>query len=81
VHWRHILALNDAADLRLETHVQHTISLVEDKILDVDEGDAATLDQVDKATWGGNEQVAATLDLAKLRADICTTVDHARANP
>ena len=77
----HILALNNAANLRLETHVQHAIGLVENKVLDVLERNAATLDQVDETTGGSNEKIAATLDLAKLGADIGTTVDNARADP
>jgi hypothetical protein len=31
----HILALNNASDLWLETHIQHTISLVENQVLDI----------------------------------------------
>lgn len=77
----HILALDNAANLGLETHVQHTISLIEDEVLDVAQGDAATLNQIDETTWGGNEKIATTLDLAKLGADIGTTVDDTWSNP
>lgn len=77
----HVLALDDAADLGLETHVKHAVSLVENQVLDVLEGDAATLDQVDKTTRSGDEQVTATLDLAELGANVGTTVDDARADP
>jgi hypothetical protein len=77
----HVLSLDNAANLRLETHVQHAISLVENKVADVLKGDATTLDQVDKTTGGGNEKIAATLDLAKLGANVGTTVDNTRANP
>jgi hypothetical protein len=55
---RHIFALNDSSDLRLETHVQHAISLIENQILDVAQRDTATLDQVDKTTWSRHEKVA-----------------------
>jgi len=77
----HILALNNATNLWLETHVQHTISLIENKVLDVLEGNAATLNQVDKTTWSGNEEIASTLDLAKLRSNIGTTVNNAWSDP
>ena len=77
----HILALDNAANLGLETHVQHAVSLVENQVLDVLQGDAATLDQVDKATRGSDKQVTAALDLAELGANVGTTVDDARANP
>jgi hypothetical protein len=78
---RHVLALHDTANLGLETHVQHAISLVENKVLDASEGDTTTLNQVDKTTRGSHEKIAAALDLAKLRANIGTTVDDTRANP
>lgn len=77
----HVLTLNNAANLRLETHVKHAISLVEDQVLDVGKGDAATLNQIDKTTWRSNEQVTAALNLAKLRANVGTTVDDARTDP
>lgn len=81
VDQRHVLALNNTANLGLETHVKHAISLVKNKVLDVAEGDATTLEEIDKTTGGGNKEIAATLNLAKLRANIGTTVDNARADP
>jgi hypothetical protein len=78
---RHILTLNNTADLGLETHVQHTISLVENKVLDVLERDAATLDQIDETTRGSNEKIAAALNLAELVTNVGTAVNDARANP
>jgi hypothetical protein len=78
---RHVLALDNAANLRLKTHVQHAISLVEHKVLDARKGDTATLDQIDETTGSSNEKIAATLDLAKLGADVGTTVDNTRADP
>ena len=78
---RHVLTLDNAANLRLETHVQHAISLIEDEVLDVLKGDAATLDQIDETTGGSNKQIAAALDLAKLGANVGTTVDHTRTDP
>jgi hypothetical protein len=78
---RHILTLNDTANLGLETHVQHTVSLVKNKVLDVSEGDTATLNQIDETTGSSNEKIAATLNLAKLGTDVGTTVHDTGADP
>jgi hypothetical protein len=77
----HVLTLDDAADLWLETHVQHTISLIENEVLDILERDAATLDEINETTWSGNQEIAATLNLAELGTDIGTTVDDTGADP
>lgn len=77
----HVLTLNNAANLRLETHVQHAISLIEDEELDVLEGDAATLDEIDETTWSSDEKIATTLHLAELGTDIGTTVDDTWLDP
>jgi len=45
---------NDLADLRLETHVQHAISLVHDKIGDTAQVGLAGFKHVDETTWGCN---------------------------
>jgi len=77
----HVLTLNDSADLWFETHVQHTISLVKNQVFDVAKGNAATLDQVDETTWGRDEKITSTLDLAELGSNIGSTVDNAGADP
>ncbi len=77
----HVLALNNATNLGLETHVKHTISLIEDKVLDVAQGDATSLYEIDQSSGGSDEQIAAALDLSELGADISATVDDARADP
>ena len=77
----HVLTLDDAADLGLETHVQHPVGLVQNEVLDVHQGDAATLDEIDETAGGGDEQIAATLDLAQLGADVGTAVDDAGTDP
>lgn len=78
---RHVLAFNDATNLGLETHVKHAIGLIKNKVLDVAERNAASLYEIHKTSRSGDEQVTAALNLAKLRANVGTTVDHARANP
>lgn len=77
----HVLTLDNAANLGLETHVKHAVSLVEDEVLDVAEGDAASLYEVHQSAGGSNKKIAAALDLAELGANIGTTVDDARADP
>lgn len=77
----HILTLDDAANLGLETHVKHAISLIENEVLDVAERDPTSLYEIDQSTGSSNKKITATLDLAKLRANIGTTVNDARSNP
>ena len=77
----HVLLLDDAADLGLETHVQHAVGLVEHEVADPGKRDASALDEVDETARRRHEQVAATLDLAQLRADVGAAVDDARTNP
>lgn len=49
--------LNNSTDLRDETHIKHTISLVEDKVLHVLEVGWAILDQINQSSWGSNNNV------------------------
>ena len=77
----HVFALDDTTNLGLETHVQHTISFVEDEVLDVGKADPATFDEIDETAWGSREEITAFLDLAKLLVDIGATVDYGGANP
>lgn len=77
----HILTLDNSADLWFETHVQHTISLIKNQVLDVLERDTPTLNQIDKTTWGSNKEIAPSLDLAELGADVSTTVNNAGSDP
>ena len=77
----HIFALDNAADLRFETHVKHAIGFVQDKVLDELKRYAATLDEIDKTTGGSNEQVTTTLDLSELRSDVGTSIYDTGPNP
>ena len=77
----HIFALNDTTDLGLETHVQHTISLIENEVLDVGETNATTFDEIYEATGCRTQEVTATLDLAELLIDIGTSVDNGGSDP
>jgi len=77
----HVLTLDNAANLRLETHVKHTIGLIKDKILDVLQGDAASFYEIDQSTGSSNKQIAATLNLSELGTNVGTAVDNARSDP
>lgn len=81
MHTGHILLLNDPTNLGLETHVQHTVSLVEDKVANVCETDATTLDKIDKTTRSGAEEIAAAFDLAELAIYVGTTVHDSGTDP
>ena len=78
---RHIFSLDDTADLGFKTHVEHAVSLVQNKILDVRKRDAAALDQVNKAPRCSAQQVTATLDLAQLLVDVSATIDDSTPDP
>lgn len=45
-----VFAFYNASNLRFETHVQHAVSLVENKVPDIAEGDSITSNQIDAAT-------------------------------
>jgi len=81
LHTRHVFTLDDAANLGLETHVKHTVSLVQDEVLDVLQGDATSFYEINQSARCGNKQVTSALDLAELAADISTSVDDAGTNP
>lgn len=77
----HILTLNNASNLGLETHVKHTISFVEDEVLDVLQGDTTTLYEIDQTSRSSHQEIASTLDLTQLRANVSSTVDDTRSHP
>jgi len=81
VHTRHVLSLDNSSDLRLETHVQHSVGLVEDKVLDVGKRDLASLHEVDKTTGGSRKQVATSVEGSHLLADVGSTVNDSGPDP
>ena len=78
---RHVFALYNPANLRLETHVKHAISLIENKVADVGEADASTLNEVDETSRSSAQEVASTLDLSHLLVDVGATVDDGGTDP
>jgi hypothetical protein len=66
---------DDLANLRLETHVQHAVSLVEDKVCDAAKIGLAHLEHVDQTTRGSNADFNALSEITDLLALRHTTVD------
>ena len=54
------------ADLGLETHVKHAVSLIQTQEANAAHGDAATLHEVAETAGSGNQHVAAALQVAQL---------------
>ncbi len=65
---------DDAADRRLEAHVEHAVGLVEDEHTDVAQADRATGDQVLEPAGGGDDDVGA-LGRLHLGAEADAAVD------
>ena len=66
---------NDFADLGLETHVQHSVSLVHYKIGDSSEVSFLRLQHVDKPSWGSNDDFNTSLKITNLGPLGSTSVD------
>ena len=62
-------ALHDGVDLRLEAHVEHPVSLIQDECLHGVNANFALTEEVLKAAWGRDQDVGATCgsNLAALR--------------
>lgn len=71
---------NDLADLGLETHVQHAISLVQNEVCDATQVGLARLEHVDQTTRGGNADLDAAGQIPDLRALGDTAVDASVAD-
>ena len=77
--WHGVL-LHDAADLRLEAHVEHAVSLVEHQVLDKVEANAAAFHQVHQAARRSHHELAAALNVAQLVDNVRAAVRDARAH-
>ncbi|KAI6773718.1 hypothetical protein HG531_000567 [Fusarium graminearum] len=66
---------NDLADLGLETHVKHAISLVEDEIGNTTQVGLTGLEHVNETTGSGNAHLDSAREVANLRTLGDTTVD------
>ena len=81
LHSRHVFTFDDSSNLGLETHIQHSISLIEDEVLDVGETDSASLDKVDKSTGGGREEITSSVESSDLLANVGSSVYDGRSDP
>lgn len=71
---------NDLANLGLETHVQHAISLIEDEVGHTTKVGLARLEHIDEATRGSNADLDTSREISNLRTLGDTTVDAGVAN-
>ena len=60
----------------LETHVQHSISLIKTQKSTKFESDFSALEKIDETTGCCDQQVASSLQIANLFPDICTTINY-----
>ena len=77
---RHVALVDDLSNLRLETHVQHAIRLVEREILNSAQRDLSAIDEIDQTTRRGDENVAPAFHGAELFHRRSATVDDARGD-
>jgi hypothetical protein len=71
---------NDLANLGLETHVKHAVSLVENEVGDTAKVGAASLEHIDQTTGGSNANLNTTRQVTNLRTLGDTTVNTGVAN-
>jgi len=72
---------NDLSDLRLETHVQHTVSLIHDKVRDAAEISLLGFQHVDETAGGGNDNFDAPGEVTNLRTLGSAAINRGIANP
>jgi hypothetical protein len=65
---------NNFANLRLETHIQHAIGFVHDKIGDTAQVGLARFKHINETTWGCDYDFHPTLQVANLGAFWCAAV-------
>src|SRR5579871_584679 len=58
--------LADAFDVRDEAHIQHAISFIDDEKLDAGHQQPASLEMIEQAAWGRDQDIDATHELAVL---------------
>jgi hypothetical protein len=71
---------DDLANLGLETHVKHTISLVKNEVSDTTKVGPASLEHINQATRSGNANLNTARKVTNLRTLGDTTVDTGVAN-
>ena len=78
---RHVFSFDDSADLRFETHVEHSICFVENQEFDVCQTDSTTFDQIDQTTWRRRQQITTAFNLTQLLTNVGAAIDDAGFHP
>merc|ERR1719376_537465 len=73
----HVTLFNDVSDLGFETHIQHSVSFVQDYVPDKLEADFAPLEEISQSSWCGDEQVATPVQIPHLSSDVRASVHNA----
>ena len=71
---------DDFTDLGFETHVEHTVCLIENEVGDPAKVRLLGFQHVDEATRRGNHNLNTALEIANLRSLWCTAIDRSIAN-
>lgn len=80
-HAWHVFTLHNSSDLGFETHIQHSISLIKDKVFNVGERDSSSFHQVNQSTRSSREEIASSVEGSDLLSNVGTTVDDSRSDP
>ena len=68
-------------DLRLESHVEHSVGLVHDEVRDSSEVDLARLEHVDQSSGGGDDDLGSSLEVSDLSSLGHSSVDGRVSDP
>mmetsp|Transcript_20718 Transcript_20718/g.58774 ORF Transcript_20718/g.58774 Transcript_20718/m.58774 type:complete len:200 (-) Transcript_20718:492-1091(-) len=71
----HARFFHNATDLRLKSHIQHSISLIEHQETDIFHAQPTTFNQVDQTTRGSNEEITSAFDFTELLAHLCASIN------
>mmetsp|Transcript_4307 Transcript_4307/g.10587 ORF Transcript_4307/g.10587 Transcript_4307/m.10587 type:complete len:211 (-) Transcript_4307:429-1061(-) len=72
---RHIFTLHNSTDLGFETHIQHTVCLVQYQKRNVAQRTATTLQDIDQTTRSRDQDITGTFELTQLVTNRGTTID------
>mmetsp|Transcript_76453 Transcript_76453/g.123642 ORF Transcript_76453/g.123642 Transcript_76453/m.123642 type:complete len:309 (-) Transcript_76453:692-1618(-) len=72
----HAVLLHNAANLRLKSHVQHSVSLVECQKLDILHGEDSALQEILQTSWRGDHNLCALSQCPQLWNSVRAAVDR-----
>lgn len=76
----HIFSFHNLADLRLETHIEHAISLIQDQVLDQRKRNSSSLQEVHQTARSGHEDITSSVEILELLSRVGTSIDHNGTN-